>query len=109
MRNAVNQRIDALKATEGTVVKEEWSEDRAVLSAIRGDRMVECDFIESERSCRHPRRMDEYYEVLGQGIRLGIIVPDSFVGTERLRMRRIKGEGRLLIMGYSDGQDGSLA
>ena len=109
MRSAVLRRIAALKATEGTVVKEEWLEDRAILSAIRNDRMVECDFIESERSCRRTRRMDEYYDVLGQGIKLGIIVPESFVGKERFRMRRIKGEGRLLIMGYDNKQKGLLA
>lgn len=108
MRNAVLKRIDALRETEGTVVKEEWLEDRAVLSAIRNDRMVECDFIESKRSCRRARRMDEYYDILGQGIKLGIIVPESFVVKERFHMRRIKGEGRLLIMGYDD-EDGLLA
>ena len=102
MRSAANRRIDALKEIEGTVVKEEWLDDRAVISAIRNDRVVECYFIESKRSCRLQRRMDEYYDILGQGIKLGIIVPESAVGNERSRMRWIRGEDRLLIMGYAD-------
>ena len=102
MRSAARQRIDALKAAEGTVVKEEWLEDRAVISAIRNDRMVECDFVESKRSCALPRRMREYYDVLEQGIKLGIIVPQSAVGKEQVSMRRVKGEDRLMILGYSE-------
>ena len=102
MKKVVLQHIRELKEIEGTQVKEEWLEDRAVLSAIRNARMVECVFIESSRSCAQARRMDEYYDVLEQGIKLNIVVPQAWLSKEIARMKRVKGEGRFAITGYGE-------
>jgi len=63
---------------------------------------LETDFIESRRSISHPRRCNEYYDVLGQGIKLGIIVPRRDVEGEKVKLKRIKGPDRLVVLGYDE-------
>lgn len=97
------QRIEELKEEcPGSEVSEEWFDDRAVLSVIKDHRTVECDFVESDRSCALLHRTSEYYDVLGQGIMLGIIVPQSIVGAEEKRMKRVRDQSRFVILGYNE-------
>ncbi len=86
----------------GAMVTQEFLEDRAIVSVRLHDRVLETDFIESKRSILHPRRSNEYYDVLGQGIKLGIIVPRKDVEEEKIKLRRIKGPDRLVVLGYDE-------
>jgi hypothetical protein len=84
------------------LVTQELLEDRAIVSVRLHDRVLETDFIESRRSILHPRRSSEYYDVLGQGIKLGIIVPRKDVEDEKVKLKRIKGPDRLFVVGYDE-------
>lgn len=84
------------------MVTQELLEDRAIVSVRLNDRILETDFIESKRSILHPRRSNEYYDVLGQGIKLGIIVPRKDVEEEKVKLKRIKGPDRLVVLGYDE-------
>jgi hypothetical protein len=84
------------------LVTQELLEDRAIISVSLNDRVLETDFIESKRSIPHPRRCNEYYDVLGQGIKLGIIVPRRDVEGEKVKLKRIKGPDRLVVLGYDE-------
>gem|GEM_PF-7006534 len=84
------------------LVTQELLEDRAIVSVRLHDRILETDFIESKRSIMHPRRCNEYYDVLGQGIKLGIIVPRKDVEQEKSMLKRIKGPDRLVVIGYDE-------
>lgn len=84
------------------LVTQELLEDRAIVSVRLNDRVLETDFIESRRSISHPRRCNEYYDVLGQGIKLGIIVPRRDVEGEKVKLKRIKGPDRLVVLGYDE-------
>ncbi|MDW5563421.1 MAG: hypothetical protein SA339_09365 [Methanomassiliicoccus sp.] len=84
------------------LVTQELLEDRAIVSVRLNDRILETDFIESKNSILHPRRCNEYYDVLGQGIKLGIIVPTKDVEVERVKLKRVKGPDRLVVLGYDE-------
>jgi hypothetical protein len=84
------------------MVTQELLDDRAIVSVRLHDKVLETDFIESTRSILHPRRSNEYYDVLGQGIKLGIIVPRKDVEVEKSRLKRIKGPDRLVVLGYDE-------
>jgi hypothetical protein len=83
-------------------VTHELLEDRAIISVRLHDRILETDFIESRRSISHPRRSNEYYDVLAQGIKLGILVPRRDVEGEKVKMKRVKGPDRLVVIGYDE-------
>jgi len=88
--------------TPDALVTQELLDDRAIVSVSMHNRVLETDFIESPRSILLPRRSTEYYDVLGQGIKLGIIVPVMKVQEERNRMKRVKGPDRFVVLGYED-------
>jgi hypothetical protein len=81
---------------------QELLEDRAIVSVTVNNRITETDFIESQRSILQTRRSTEYYDVLGQGIKLGIIVPSKKVQEEMVKMKRIKGPDRFVVLGYDE-------
>ncbi|MBI0583716.1 MAG: hypothetical protein ISF22_05755 [Methanomassiliicoccus sp.] len=83
-------------------VTQEFLEDRAIVSVLVNNRILETDFIESGKSILLPRRNTEYYDVLGQGIKLGILVPGKKVEEERARLKRIKGKDRFFVIGYDE-------
>jgi len=83
-------------------VTQELLDDRAIVSVQLHDRVLETDFIESTRSILHPRRSNEYYDVLGQGIKLGVLVPRKELEEEKLKLKRIKGPDRLVLLGYDE-------
>jgi hypothetical protein len=84
------------------VVTQELLDDRAIVSVQINNRVLETDFIESHRSIMLPRRSVEYYDILGQGIKLGIIVPMKKVDEEKAKMKRVKGPDRLIVLGYDE-------
>jgi hypothetical protein len=86
--------------TPDALVTQELLEDRAIISVSMHNRVLETDFIESQRSISLPRRSIEYYDVLGQGIKLGIIVPKKRAQEEINKMKRVKGEDRFVIFSY---------
>lgn len=103
VRNIAHQRIRDIKAEmPGAEIQEEWMEDRVVLSVMKESRTVECDFVESASSCHQTRRMSEYYDVLGKGFMLRIIVPQNNVSGEIVRMKMVKGASRFAIFGYEN-------
>lgn len=83
-------------------VTQELLDDRAIVSVMMNNRILETDFIESRRSITLPRRSSEYYDVLGQGIKLGIIVPNKTVDEEIKKMKRVKGANRFVVLGYDE-------
>lgn len=103
VRSIAHQRIKDIKEEmPGAEILEEWMEDRVVLSVMKENRVVECDFVESTSSCNQTRRVSEYYDVLGKGFMLRIIVPQSDVSGEIVRMKRVKGASRFTILGYEN-------
>lgn len=84
------------------LVTQELLDDRAIVSVQMNNRILETDFIESQRSIMLPRRSVEYYDILGQGIKLGIIVPLRKVDEEKAKMKRVKGPDRLVVLGYDE-------
>jgi hypothetical protein len=93
---------ELMSESPGVDVTQELLEDRVVLSVIMNNRLVECDFIESKRSCTNPRRTSEYYDVLSQGIKLGVLVPQRELGQEMTKLKRIKGIDRFVVLGYPE-------
>jgi hypothetical protein len=103
IKNIAVQRARQLQAERpGAVVTQELLEDRAILSVQMNNRVLETDFIESPKSISLPRRSVEYYDILGQGIKLGIIVPRKKMEEEKAKMKRIKGPDRMIVMGYDE-------
>ncbi|WP_147654354.1 hypothetical protein [Methanomassiliicoccus luminyensis] len=103
VRSIAHQRIrDIKEEMPGAEILEEWMEDRVVLSITKENRTVECDFVESTSSCHQSRRMNEYYDVLGKGFMLRIIVPQGDVSGEIVRMKRVKDTSRFAILGYEN-------
>ena len=84
------------------MITQELLDDRAIVSVQLNNRILETDFIESQRSIMLPRRSIEYYDILGQGIKLGIIVPLRKVDEEKAKMKRVKGPDRLVVLGYDE-------
>jgi hypothetical protein len=91
------------------LVTQELLEDRAIVSVSMNNRILETDFIESGRSILLPRRSTEYYDVLGRGIKLGIIVPKKKVDDEINNMKRVKGPNRFVVLGYDEDFAGGSA
>jgi hypothetical protein len=103
IRSVASRRAQELRnESPGAEVTQEFLEDRAIVSVLLDNRVMETDFIESWRSIDLPRRSVEYYDILGQGIKLGIIVPRNKVDEERAKLKRIQGPDRLVIIGYDE-------
>ncbi len=103
LKAAALQRIKKIKEERPQAdIQEEWLDDRAILLVIEGHRAVECDFVESTSSCSKTRRTAEYYDILGQGIKLGIIVPQKEVRGEMSRLRMVKDHSRFVLLGYDE-------
>jgi hypothetical protein len=99
---AVQRAMQLQAERPGAVVTQELLDDRAILSVQMNNRVLETDFIESPKSIALPRRSVEYYDILGQGIKLGIIVPRKRMEEEKAKMKRIKGPDRMIVMGYDE-------
>ena len=103
IRTIAVRRAKELQAERpGAVITQELLDDRAIVSVQLNNRILETDFIESQRSIMLPRRSVEYYDILGQGIKLGIIVPLRKVDEEKAKMKRVKGPDRLVVLGYDE-------
>lgn len=103
IRTIAVRRAKELQAERpGAVITQELLDDRAIVSVQLNNRILETDFIESQRSIMLPRRSIEYYDILGQGIKLGIIVPLRKVDEEKAKMKRVKGPDRLVVLGYDE-------
>lgn len=110
IKSLAGQRAKELQdQTPDALVTQELLDDRAIVSVSVHNRILETDFIESQRSITLPRRSTEYYDVLGQGIKLGIIVPLKRVQEEMNRMKRVKGPDRFVVFGYDDNHMESFA
>jgi hypothetical protein len=105
IRSVASRRAQELRdESPGAQVTQELLEDRAIVSVLLDNRVMETDFIESGRSIDLPRRSVEYYDILGQGIKLGIIVPQKKVDEEKARLKRIQGPDRFVVIGYDEDQ-----
>ena len=60
-------------------------EGRGVISVTMDGYFLSQEFVETEQSCDRPERWKEYWRVLGDRMRLVIVVPES-----RARMMRLK-------------------
>jgi hypothetical protein len=110
IRSVACQRAKELQdQTPDALVTQELLDDRAIVSVSMHNRILETDFIESQRSISLPRRSTEYYDVLGQGIKLGIIIPLKKVQEELIRMKRVKGSDRFVVFGYDEEHIESFA
>jgi hypothetical protein len=103
IRSVASRRAQELqdKSPEAEVTQE-LLEDRAIVSVLMDNRVMETDFIESWKSINLPRRSVEYYDILGQGIKLGIMVPSNKVDEEKAKLKRIQGPDRFVIIGYDE-------
>ncbi len=99
---AVQRALQLQAERPDAVVTQELLEDRAILSVLHNNKILETDFIESARSILLPRRSVEYYDILGQGIKLGIIVPRKRMEEEKAKMKRVKGPDRMIVLGYDE-------
>jgi hypothetical protein len=107
---ALQRAKELMDGSPGAEVTQELLEDRAILSLMLDNRVMETDFIESGRSITLPRRSEEYYDILAQDIKLGILVPRRKVEEERAKLNRVKGVERFVVLGYDEdrGYDPSV-
>jgi hypothetical protein len=61
-------------------------EGRGVISVTMDGYFLSQEFVETELSCDRPERWTEYLKVLGDRIRLVIVVPESRARSMRLKM-----------------------